>query len=169
MKIIFNFLKKKDSSNDETKAQNNGNKISDDSTKDEKLISAIKDWQSHVFGLAEIYKIKLDYSEESIIKVEELSGIVHDELAANPNTKDENVEKVAKMIGSYLGEVIIKYLGGKWIVDKNNEIAIQIKGIYENKEVYFEFYPISKVLKRLKNGAEDDLNLYYNVIKSNKK
>jgi hypothetical protein len=95
--------------------------------------SMINDWSSHVFGLAQLYNIELDYSEE-------------------------NIDRVSRMIGSYLGEVIIKYIGGKWNLNNNKVISISF--------INSECYPIGKVYKRLKIGNEESISFYYTVCKN---
>lgn len=125
---------------------------------DSSLQSIIDDWSSHVFGLAQMYDIKLDYSENSVENVEQLCEIIHQQIISNKNIKEENIDKVSKMIGSYLGELIIKNIGGEWKVNANKVITISLNS--------FECYPIGKVYKRLKNGAEDNIEFYYKVCKS---
>lgn len=126
---------------------------------DTELKNIINDWSSHVFGLAKLYNINLDYSEKSIEKVEELAEIIHGQVSTNPSVKEENIEKVSKMIGSYLGEIIVKYIGGEWTVTENKVIAI----ILNNNIIC---YPIGKVLKRVKSGEGDNICLYYKALKS---
>lgn len=125
---------------------------------DSSLQSIIDDWSSHVFGLAQMYDIELDYSENSVEKIEQLCEMIHQQIISNQNIKEENIDKVSKMIGSYLGELITKNIGGEWKLNDNKVITIRLKS--------FECYPIGKVYKRLKNGDEDNIEFYYNVCKS---
>lgn len=122
------------------------------------LQSIIDEWSSHVFGMAKLYSIELDYSEESIEKIDQLCDIIHNQIISNPNTKEESIDKASRMIGSYLGEIIIKYLGGKWNLVNNNVIAISF--------LNSECYPIGKVYKRLKIGREESICLYYTACKN---
>lgn len=124
------------------------------------LKDAMKDWASNVFGLAKMYNIHLDYTEESVDKIEELTEIIHKEIKSNSNVKHENIDKVTKIIGSFLGEVIIINLGGKWEVNENKSIIIK----FNNQS---ECSPFGKIYKRLNNGKEDDIEFYYKVLKEN--
>jgi len=125
---------------------------------DSSLQSIIDDWSSHVFGLAQMYNIKLDYSEKSVEKVEQLCEIIYRQIISNKNIKEENIDKVSRIIGSYLGELIIKNIGGEWTINAEKLLAVRLN--------CFECYPIIKVYKRVMNGNEDNIEFYYKVCKS---
>lgn len=65
-------------------------------------------------------------------------------------------------IGSYVGEVIRKKVGGEWIVDDSDpqgEINITLKtsdGV--------QMWPVQRAMKRLQNGAEDSIAAYGSFI-----
>ncbi len=95
--------------------------------------------------------IRLDFSPESI-------GELEDFIAKNfdpPGSKHVGNSLVAG-IGCYLGEVIIRTVGGRW----NEQGRAEINGIGEVQAVF----PIQKVLKRFKNGSVESLPHYYETI-----
>ncbi len=73
---------------------------------------------------------------------------------------EETVIHMSKMLGGYIGEVMIKHYGGNWdIEDFMNQGNTVLVNIGELKT-----FPVSKVYKRLKNGPEDNVYYYYQVM-----
>jgi hypothetical protein len=113
------------------------------------------------------FKRKLDYSEESIAELEKLCTFLY---AAIPKTffkklfrkmpSDETIIGVSKMLGGYLGEVVIKHYGGHWEVEnfmnEGNTIVLVSGEI--------KAFPVGKIYKRLKNGPEDNILHFYGHI-----
>lgn len=93
----------------------------------------------------------LDYSVESLQRLEQFISEHFDP----PGSKFVS-ESLPLGIGCYLGEVIIRHLGGHWNEDGQPEInevgAIQV------------IYPIEKAQQRFKNGRQDSLAWYYHSI-----
>lgn len=112
-------------------------------------------------------KKNLDYSEESIKKVEEICDLLYTSIPKNFLSKlfkkspsEETILQMAKMLGGYIGEVIIKHYGGNWTIeDFMNEGNILILNSGDLKT-----FPVSKVYKRLKNGSGDNVYYYYYVM-----
>lgn len=116
-------------------------------------------------------KKKLDYSEESIATLEQLCDILH---KAIPKTwfarffmlkrkpSDETILQYSKMLGGYLGEVIIRNHGGKWSIEdfmhQGNTIILTIGDT--------KIFPVGRVYKRLKEGMENNIQHYYSVLLS---
>lgn len=109
----------------------------------------------------------LDYSIDSIKQVEELCASLYNDTPKNfisrlfkrSYSKKEMIE-TAKMLGAYVGEVIIKKFGGKWDYEntsiKGNAIVLTIDDI--------KLFPVGKVYKRLVNGPEDNVYHYFHFI-----
>lgn len=72
---------------------------------------------------------------------------------------EEQIGQMAKVWGGYLGETIIKHLGGEWAMSASFHNAIAVK--LGDSEVY----PPAKVYNRIINGSEDDVNVYFKVLK----
>ncbi|HZF86730.1 MAG TPA: hypothetical protein VE084_24680 [Burkholderiaceae bacterium] len=64
---------------------------------------------------------------------------------------------LAQVLGSYYGEAIRKTYGGRWIVDKDGNVGIEI-------EPDFVVFPLSKVAKQLNNGPEDSIYSMFTMI-----
>ncbi|WP_373533509.1 hypothetical protein [Vampirovibrio sp.] len=96
-------------------------------------------------------QIQLDYSVESLQRLDQFISEHFDSNSA----KDVG-ETLLLRIGSYVGEVIIRHLGGHW-----NE-----QGQPEVNEVgpIDVIYPLDKAQKRFENGKEDSLAWYYHSI-----
>jgi hypothetical protein len=112
----------------------------------------------HNFG------ISLDYSNESIRQIEAIAeklvqarpkGIVGKLLRRAPS--EDEVQKVCKMLGGYIGEVHRRAKGGEWALNQEH----QALGLRRADSWIF---PTAKVHKRLSNGAEDNLWVYFNVL-----
>jgi len=114
------------------------------------------------FALHE-YQIKLDYSEQSIPKIEEIAGAIYQERPKNifqrfwkSELSQDEFDDLCTMLGSYLGEVYRRFHGGDWAINQEFETH----GIRSGENWMF---PISKVAKRLLNGPEDNLESFYLV------
>lgn len=97
------------------------------------------------------FKVELDYSEESLVIADDLITLFF-------KTHKDHFYKSAVIIGCYLGEVIIKNLGGKWLSDHS------IKKVGKAKIL---IKPILKAKKRLANGLAESLVTYYRTLKIN--
>lgn len=93
----------------------------------------------------------LDYSVESLQRLEQFIC----EHFEPPGTKPVG-ETLPVGIGCYLGEVIIRNLGGHW----NEEGKPEINEIGPIEAIY----PIEKAIKRFENGKSDSLSWYYHSV-----
>ena len=102
------------------------------------------------------FKIELDFSESSVEKVEEIAA----RALAQPRFSEERRAELAKLFGVYLGEVARRNHGGEWLIPQGGPMAgalvLQGKGGQSS--------PPSKVYKRLANGGEDNLTVYYELL-----
>ncbi|PYG84299.1 uncharacterized protein DUF3806 [Ruminiclostridium sufflavum DSM 19573] len=117
----------------------------------------------------------LDYTENSIDAVEEILEYYHNDLKGNiiknflRKIKNEvptesQIWSLAAIWGAYLGDVICKNNSDrcKWVYeDEFGTGAILHIKIDNNSRAY----PIDKVYKRLKNGSEDNITTFYEVLK----
>ncbi|MCM3786716.1 hypothetical protein M3231_27660 [Neobacillus mesonae] len=133
----------------------------------------MKAYAEDAVEFAEQLGVELDYSEESIKRLEELLQRFHEEiprgfrkLFKKGPTEHDKIQ-MSKMWGGYLGETIIRHLGGEWQPSSVSEdtIAIVVSSTI-NGEVYpHEVYPPSRVYRRIINGPEDNVWTYYCVLK----
>lgn len=96
-------------------------------------------------------QIGLDYSVESLQRLDQYISEYFD------NGKAPEVgETLLLRVGSYVGEVIIRHLGGHWNDD----------GLPEVNEIgpIDVIYPLEKAKQRFQNGKEDSLIWYYHAL-----
>jgi len=104
---------------------------------------------------------QLDYSEQSI---QTLEAMIERQFADWRPWRIGKVAKknlpVASLVGAYLGEVMIRNVGGRWgWMPEFDVAAVQLpSGIWTS--------PPAKAQKRFVNGKEDDLAFYYEALKS---
>jgi hypothetical protein len=107
------------------------------------------------------FEWELDYSEQSIRTLEEM---IDRQFADWRPWRSGKVAKknlpIASLVGAYLGEVMIRHVGGHWGWMPDFDVAaVQLpSGTWTS--------PPAKAQKRLLNGKEDDLVLYYEALKS---
>lgn len=102
---------------------------------------------------------KADFSLESLKEIDRF----FDEHSENGKPKpggllSEQLGNRIFSIGSYVGEVLIKEYGGKWIGnDKDPESEINLELRLKGN---IGLWPIKKTIKRFQNGSEDSLYFY---------
>ncbi|MSP60972.1 MAG: hypothetical protein EXR72_11630 [Myxococcales bacterium] len=114
----------------------------------------------------ERFQVDLDFSEESVTRVERCLAGLHDglprglgRLLRQKKTEDQ-IAQMAKVWGGYLGEVIRRRWGGEWRAEASGDgkmITLRVLGA--------DVFPTVKVFQRLTNGASDDVSRYYNVMR----
>ncbi|MFH0801073.1 MAG: HEAT repeat domain-containing protein [bacterium] len=95
------------------------------------------------------FGIRLDFSEESLLIADELLTLFF-------KFRKKHYYTASVLIGTFLGEVIIENLGGKWLVDYT------LKKVGKTKVMV---YPIKRAQKRLSRGMEDSLVSFYRSLK----
>lgn len=125
---------------------------------------------SRIQGMAEAYSldaidharsnfgIVLDWSDRSIANVEKiLAQMSQDYVSSSPKPSDDEVSTIAKGYGGYLGEVYRRNHGGEWgLMTLNGDSFPAFKA--RSGSI---FWPVGRVLNRIKNGAEDNVLFYY--------
>ncbi len=103
--------------------------------------------------------IILDYSEQSIEKVEEILGSYHDNLDSYDGEDGADILwNIAVHFGIYLGETLLRtHLEEKGFAWYLKEGTPALKK--DNNEIY----PISKAHKRILNGPEDDVRSFCKI------
>ena len=112
-------------------------------------------------GLMRELDWQLDYSEQSVQTLEEM---IESQFADWRPWRGGKVAKknfpVASLVGAYLGELMIRNVGGRWgWMPEFDVAAVQLPS-----EIWTS--PPSKAQKRFVNGPEDDLAFYYEALKS---
>lgn len=106
--------------------------------------------------------VELDFSEESVPHVEAILTQLHDALPKGffgkllgRGPSNDDILTMAKMYGSYVGEVIRRTHGGEWAL-----IDGQVTLTNGDERVW----SIAKVFKRITNGSEDNVAVYFKVL-----
>jgi hypothetical protein len=106
-----------------------------------------------------ISKVELDYTPESLKKVDEIiEGFRKEKLNI------DNIGTTLFCFGCYVGEVIVRNAGGRW--KKREETTMRD---VSNMPLLIELHkggvgnPIGKMIKRFQNGKEDSLVYFYRV------
>lgn len=97
----------------------------------------------------DVFDIQLDFSEESLQRL--------DKLISEIDKPPTNLNLVVTELGSYLGEMLVRNLHGRWIVYE----TLFHSAIALDKEGETTFYPFHKVYKRFTKGSEESLWYFY--------
>lgn len=125
------------------------------------LKKAIGNMASEAEAYAKQFNKSLDYSRGSLTALEEiLDYYYHDRLMNHPTPNQ--VHSMALIFGCYLGECILKN-GGKrcgydWAEDGLNEPILT-----HTTESRMKMAPVSKVEKRMINGASENIISFYDM------
>ncbi len=110
------------------------------------------------------FAVDLDYSNQSIERIENIAARLYDTKPKGllgrlfrKGPSDDQIQSICKMLGGYIGEVYRRSKGGDWAINQE----FQAIGILADETWIF---PPAKVYKRLTNGAEDDLWVYFRVM-----
>ena len=113
------------------------------------------------------YRQKLDYSGESVDRLDEI-------LVSVGENPDADLEFEVRLWGSYLGEVLRRRYAGTWEMttypgpmpgqeesrsakaDATAVPAVEVRGS--------RLFPLMKVYRRLTMGEEDDLRSFYSMV-----
>ena len=100
----------------------------------------------------------LDFTPASLQSVENVLAQLHDVLRTAPpedRPTEHQIETAAKLWGVYVGEVIRRHLGGKWVLSE---------GVLQLKNDTGTMSPLRKVQKRLIDGPGDAIPFYFHVL-----
>jgi hypothetical protein len=106
------------------------------------------------------FQINLDFTEESILKVESILTKLN-ELLRRTNPPEDILMTYVKMYAAYVGYIIISKWNGYW--EDQKEETEEIGPVLKVKE--FELYLVSKIYRRVKEGSMDNIWEFYNTLK----
>ncbi len=107
-------------------------------------------------------ELQLDFTPESIKRVEARLATMHDSMASAQPAEDV-IDRFVKLFGGYVGCVLMQ-TGWEWSLDGDNPLDPSKVVVARNGK---QFYVISKVYKRLLNGPEDNVWDAYYIIDTN--
>lgn len=128
------------------------------------LEEIMKEYSKRAIEHAKRFDTHLDFSDESISNVERVLDILYNS-AKKESPSEQDYTVFANTYGAYIGETLIKKLGkGSWTILKDGDFAGALALQIDDR---FTFFP-AKVYRRLKNGAEDNVeHLYLSCIPNN--
>jgi hypothetical protein len=107
------------------------------------------------------FDLDLDFTEESVERVEQLLGELH-QLREEEDPGKDRIWAFAEMFGSYVGEVMRRHHGGEWgLVEMDGQ---RFPGIMFGTTTC---WPWARVHNRLTVGPEDNVWHYYQSMTSN--
>lgn len=132
------------------------------------ITDAIQTYAQDAVALArDHFQTNLDFSENSLEQVEAILSILHKSLSEGISSQQiksgsfhHQIWQMAKIWGSYLGEVMRRRWGGEWLTETpahpGTVITLRMQGL--------DIFPLAKVYKRLVRGSEDNIWHYYQVL-----
>jgi hypothetical protein len=106
------------------------------------------------------FSVDLDFSDESIRSLEEvILTRFHDDLVRK-RPSDEKVRQFAQIWGSYLGEVLRRNHAAEWGATGDSDQRMPSMRLPDDTT----FWPWMRTLKRLVNGPEDNVWVYFSVL-----
>jgi hypothetical protein len=112
--------------------------------------------------IAREFKAALDYSENSLMELENIVGTLAQDLPPNGAPSDELTE-MCKLWGSYFGEVVRRRFGGEWSIETypGKQFATLTLNVAGTK-----LFPSMKVHRRLTAGESENLYSFYKMVKA---
>ncbi len=138
-----------------------------------------RDFAEAAVEMARAMKIELDYSEQSLERVEQILSQLHDEArdlriaeSANrainetstgggPNATQ--MDDMCKLWGSYFGEVVRRRWGGEWSIETYPGAAFATLALTVTAGT---LYPSMKVFRRLTQGESESVWNFYQTVKA---
>lgn len=129
---------------------------------------AMKAHAMEAVAAAARHDVVLDYSERSLADVDELlrreSFVGKTPRAPESHDDGEALWACSKMMGAYLGEVVLRALGGHWVEEGTEHgeprPAIQVGEVRD--------YPVDKIWRRLTRAASRPLGGYCDQVRASR-
>ncbi|WP_310556713.1 hypothetical protein [Flavobacterium sp.] len=152
---IFGFFKKKNNEVENNKIQGKASENLIDDLQNDFITKSKANAERIVEGFNERYNGAFDYSEKSLIALDELLDNFSDYIG---EMEDEMKNDMIAQAGSYIFEVARNTYGGKyyWYDELNQPIFVTGQPNFEISFLAFE-----KVKGRLENGTEDNIPFFY--------
>jgi hypothetical protein len=128
------------------------------------ISNVMKAYAQDAERLASEQGISLDYTEESLERVDLLLHKIASDTVLAPRTPEEASQlwALAKIYGGYLGEVVIRNIGGAWEQQDNPDgsmrVVLNCKGVM--------MFPPDKVYKRLTEDLFSNVSGYCRALRA---
>lgn len=130
-----------------------------------------QDFAQGAVDIAREFEVELDYSEQSLERVEFILARLHDELRGGPpgvSSPDavappaDQMELMCKLWGGYLGEVVRRRWGGEWSVETYPGALFATLTLTIGTA---KLFPSIKVYRRLTEGEPDNIWTFYQAVR----
>ena len=128
------------------------------------ISNVMKAYAQDAERLASEQGISLDYTEDSLERVDLLLHKISGHAVRAPKTSEEESQlwALAKIYGGYLGEVVIRNIGGAWELQDNPDgsarVALNCEGV--------RMFPPDKVYKRLTEDLFSNVSGYCRALRA---
>lgn len=113
----------------------------------------------YALEVGKIFEMELDFSDESIKKVEKILSEIHEEYKRTKN--DEGLNGIAIQFGFYIMEVIKRNHGKAWVERNHQSFGENSFPFYWNGATLF---PIGWCQKRIFDGNDDNVWIKYQIV-----
>jgi hypothetical protein len=132
---------------------------------DSEMDKVMKEYAADAVAVAAERSVILDYTEESLVLVDRLLGREWF-IGRTPRTPESDSDKkllssCAEEFGAYVGEVVLRTMGGKWIADPTSTGGVQPAVLVDGARGF----PVGKVWKRLTESEFDTLSGYCRALR----
>jgi hypothetical protein len=112
--------------------------------------------------IAREFNARLDYSENSLMELENILSQLALDLPPGGSSNDE-VTEMCKMWGCYFGEVVRRRFGGEWSIGTypGKQFATLTLTVAGNK-----LFPSMKIHRRLTEGEAENVWSFYKMVKA---
>lgn len=145
----------------------------------ESIDEMTRDFAEAAVEMARAMDVELDYSEQSLERVEQILARLHDEArdwriaesanravsdqASGAGPNDAQMSDMCKLWGSYLGEVVRRHWGGDWSIETYPGAAFATLTLSVTAG---KLFPSMKVYRRLTEGEGDNVWNFYQTVKA---
>lgn len=109
--------------------------------------------------------LELDFSEASLENIDRILGARVHEGGVHPNqlsqADEEDLWLYCKMIGGYVGEVIIRNLGGTWLMEDHGPDSSSVKLMAAQK---IQGYPPDSIWRALTESGKSVVSYYRTLL-----
>jgi len=106
------------------------------------------------------YQVELDFSPDSVERVEEILGRMHESHLKTPST-DKELSLLSIRWGAYIGEVVKRVQPGRWQRDSEKMGRGSMPVVFDSAN---EAFPCSWAYKRIADGPDDNVFFKFRVL-----
>ena len=120
----------------------------------------MKAYAEDAVQFAATHQVKLDYTEESLGRIDTL--VLHLKgTGAIPHlseSSEQELRTLSKMIGGYVGEVVVRSIGGRWTSGDSGQVVFEVQDL--------KAFPVNKAWKLITRDEYDFVGGYLRAIRA---